>query len=192
MVRRIVTHPWEYAVEPFHVAGNIYYVGNKHVCSYLIDTGAGLILMDTAWPQTVYLLLDSIRCLGFDPNEIRYIIHSHAHCDHIGGTRSIVELTDAETFLGKGDIEFIKTKPDLTWSKECGYDFHQDFMVDHALELMKQRHVDILTGLHPDQNSLIEKQVILSEPQVSFIDSSEWTALLARLGKKAHELFGLN
>ena len=270
MARRIVTHPWEFAVDPFHVAGNIYYVGNKHVCSYLVDTGEGLILFDTAWPQTVYLLLESVHRLGFKTKDIRYIFHSHAHCDHIGGTRSIVELTGAETFLGKPDIEFIEMKPDLTWSRECGYEFHQAFEVDHALtggetfglgnvliecvgtpghtpgsmsyffeieekcetyvvgnhggpglnvfadwfvnkykdqlepfevrrdqyleslELLKKRRVDILIGLHPEQNKRIEKQVNMSEPQDSFIDSNAWTSLLIGLDKKAKEVFGLD
>ena len=55
--------------------------------SHLIDTGDGLILIDTAYPQTVYLLLESIRRLGFGPADIRYLLNCHAHYDHCGGTR---------------------------------------------------------------------------------------------------------
>ena len=53
-------HPWDYWVDPFCIAGELYYVGNKDVSSHLIDTGEGLILLDTAFPQTVYLLLGSV------------------------------------------------------------------------------------------------------------------------------------
>ena len=53
----ICIHPWDYWVDPFRIAGDLYYVGNKDVSSHLIDTGAGLVLLDTAFPQTVYLLL---------------------------------------------------------------------------------------------------------------------------------------
>ena len=75
MVEDTCIHPWDYAVEPFRIAGGLYYVGNKYVSSHLIDTGDGLILLDTSFPQTVYLLLESIRRLGFYPADIHTILH---------------------------------------------------------------------------------------------------------------------
>ena len=48
----ICAHPWFYSTPPFRIAANLYYVGNKNVSSHLIDTGKGLILLDTAFPQT--------------------------------------------------------------------------------------------------------------------------------------------
>ncbi|MBR4426408.1 MAG: MBL fold metallo-hydrolase, partial [Spirochaetales bacterium] len=82
--------PWLYDTEPFNMAENIYYVGNKSVSSHLFDTGDGLLLLDTTYMQTAYLLLESIRKLGFNPNDIRWILHSHGHYDHFGGTRILV------------------------------------------------------------------------------------------------------
>ena len=67
MSARVCTHPWEYHTEGFCIAGNLYYVGNTNVSCHLIDTGEGLILIDSGYPQTVYLLLESIRNLGFNP-----------------------------------------------------------------------------------------------------------------------------
>ena len=130
---RICTHPWELACEPFRIAGNLYYVGNTNVSSHLIDTGEGLILIDTAYPQTVYLLLESIRRLGFDPDDIRAILHVHAHYDHLGGTRALVELTGAETYLGEPDVDIIEKHPELTWAPGYGVEFHERFHVDHPL-----------------------------------------------------------
>jgi metallo-beta-lactamase class B len=127
-------HPWGQAVAPFHIAGNLYYVGNRNVSSHLIDTGAGLILLDTAFPQTVYLLLESIRRLGFNPDDIAYIIHTHAHYDHMGGTRALVELTHARTAMGRPDVELMRDRPELTWTSEYGFDFHEAFDVDTPLE----------------------------------------------------------
>ena len=120
----ICMHPWKYYVEPFRIAGNLYYVGNSDVSSHLIDTGQGLILLDTAFPQTVYLLLESIRRLGFNPDDIRLILHCHGHYDHFGGTRVLVELSrsrfqaGAKTALGEADIEILKERPDLSWAPE--------------------------------------------------------------------------
>lgn len=132
-IGRPCTHPWEYAVEPFHIIDRIYYVGNRDVSSHLIRTDDGLILLDTAFPQTVYLLLESIRKLGFSPAEIKYILHSHAHYDHLGGTKALVELTGAKAFLGEQDIFFLTDRPELTWAPEYGCQFHEAFKVDHPL-----------------------------------------------------------
>ena len=133
MTARICTHPWEFKAEGFCIARNLYYVGNKDVSCHLIDTGDGLILLDTAFPQTVYLLLESIRSLGFNPMDIKYIIHSHGHYDHFGGTRAIVELTGAKTALGKDDAFILTARPELSWAPEYGVDFYETFRVDRLL-----------------------------------------------------------
>ncbi len=130
----ICIHPWQYATDPFRIAGNLYYVGNTNVSSHLIDTGEGLILLDTAYPQTVYLLLESIRRLGFDPNDIAYILHSHAHYDHAGGTKSIVELIGAKAAIGTQDAELMRDRPDLFWANEYEVPFYEAFDVDIELE----------------------------------------------------------
>ena len=129
----LLKRPWEAYGEPFRIAGNLYYVGTNDVSCHLIDTGDGLILMDTAYPQTVYLVLESIRRLGFDPHDIAWILHSHGHYDHFGGTRAIVELTGAKTFLGVGDLEILTERPELSWAPEYGVEFHETFTVDTAL-----------------------------------------------------------
>jgi len=56
----IYKHPHKYAVHPFKIIGNLYYVGNSAVSSHLIDSGDGLILLDTTFPHTYPLLLNSI------------------------------------------------------------------------------------------------------------------------------------
>jgi metallo-beta-lactamase class B len=129
----ICVRPWEFFAEPFRIAGGLYYVGNRDVSSHLIDTGDGLVLFDTTYPQTVYLLLESVRRLGFDPADIRCIIHSHAHYDHFGGTRAIVELTGARTALGEQDVEVLTERPELSWGKEYGVEFRETFDVDIPL-----------------------------------------------------------
>jgi metallo-beta-lactamase class B len=104
------------------------------VSSHLVDTGEGLILLDTAFPQTVYLLLESIRRLGFDPDDIQTIVHCHGHYDHFGGTRAIVELTGARTALGQEDVEVLTHRPELSWAPEYGVEFYEAFAVDIPLQ----------------------------------------------------------
>jgi len=129
----ICTYPWKYHVKPFRIIGNLYYVGNGDVSSHLIDTDRGLILLDTAFPQTVYLLLESVRRLGFNPDDIRYILHCHGHYDHFGGTRALVELTGAKAALGADDIEILEARPELSWAPEYGVEFYETFEVDEPL-----------------------------------------------------------
>lgn len=134
MIAEICTHPWKYAAAPFRIAGNLYYVGNKDVSCHLFDTGAGLVLLDTAFPQTVYLLLESIRRLGFSPDDIALILHGHAHYDHCGGTPAVAHLTGARTCLGAADVEILHERPELIWAPEYGVEFHEAFDVDMPLE----------------------------------------------------------
>lgn len=133
MAEDICIHPWDYAVDPFQIVGGLYYVGNRDVSSYLINTGHGLILLDSTFPQTVYLLLDSIWRLGFDPADIHTIFHTHGHYDHCGGTRAIVELTGAMTAIGKDDAFILNERKELSWAPEYGMDFHESFKIDLLL-----------------------------------------------------------
>ena len=134
MINDILKRPWAYYVEPFSIVDNLYYVGNSSVSSHLIDTGDGLLLIDTGFPQTVYLLLESIRRLGFDPDKIQLILHTHGHYDHFGGTKAVVELTGAKTAIGEADIAVLTDKPELSWAPEYGVEFYENFQVNRAIK----------------------------------------------------------
>jgi metallo-beta-lactamase class B len=134
MPAEICTNPWKFAAEPFRMVGDLYYVGTTDVSAHILRTRDGLVLFDTMYPQTVYLLLEGVRKLGFDTAEIRHIIHSHAHYDHLGGTRAIQELTGAKTYLGAADLFILSERPELTWAAECGFEFHETFEVDVPLQ----------------------------------------------------------
>lgn len=121
-------------MEPFRIFGNLYFVGTRFVSSHVVDTGDGLILIDSQYPQCTYLLLENIRKVGLDPYDIKYILHSHGHYDHIGGTRAIVELTGAKTVLGRPDRDYVNGTVDLTWAKELGYTYYEMFEPDILID----------------------------------------------------------
>lgn len=125
--------PWTSYMEPFKISDNLYFVGCHAASSHLITTSEGLILLDTGYPQNLYLVIDAIYKLGFDIRDIKYIIHSHGHYDHLGGTKALVALTGAKTFLGADDREYANGTLDLTWAKELGYEYHEAFEPDVLL-----------------------------------------------------------
>lgn len=96
-------------VTPFRMIGNLYFVGTVEASSHLIDTGDGLILIDTGYEETADVIVESMRTLGFDVKDVKIILHSHGHYDHTDGTRKILELApQAKTYLSFHDIRYIK------------------------------------------------------------------------------------
>ena len=130
----IFKNPCKYAVHPFKIADNLYYVGNSAVSSHLIDTGDGLILIDTTYPHTYPLLVNSIWEAGFSIYDVKYILHSHGHFDHFGGTRELAALTGAKTFLGAPDAKMFREYPEMTLGLTCPYCYMELFTPDVEME----------------------------------------------------------
>ncbi len=101
--RRQIVNPWEGKIEPFKIIGNVYFVGTFQSSCHLIDTGDGLILIDPGYSNALYLVIRSIYELGFNPKDIKYIINTHWHYDHIEATAAMVDLTGAKTLIGRFD-----------------------------------------------------------------------------------------
>ena len=87
---------WNRPVEPFRIAGNVYYVGAADLSSYLITTPKGHILLDSGMLETVPLVRANIESLGFSIRDVRLILNSHAHFDHAGGIAALQQASGAE------------------------------------------------------------------------------------------------
>ena len=122
-------YPWEGWQAPFQIAPDLYYVsGNEWVSSYLLDSGEGLIIIDVPLQESLYLLTESIRQLGFDPREIKMILLSHAHLDHCGGLKALAAYSGAKIYMSREDWQFMTGRPELLTKGEyyCGA-FEPDF-----------------------------------------------------------------
>ena len=104
--------PTSLYVDPFRIYGNLYFVGDRDVSSHLVDTGDGLILFDTGYPNMGGQLLHSIWKLGYDPADIKMIFHTHGHFDHFGATRFLVRISGAKTYLGWRDAKMFREFPE--------------------------------------------------------------------------------
>jgi metallo-beta-lactamase class B len=98
-----VMKKWTTPFEPFQLIGNIYYVGTDGISAYIIKTSQGLILLDTALPQSTGMIKANIAKLGFKLGDIKFILNSHAHFDHTGGLAEIKKDTGAPLIAGERD-----------------------------------------------------------------------------------------
>jgi metallo-beta-lactamase class B len=83
-------------VEPSRIIGNIFYVGAEGISSHIIVTKAGIILLDTGTLQMLPGLRANIEKLGHKLSDIKIILSSHAHWDHVEGHAAMKDLTGAQ------------------------------------------------------------------------------------------------
>jgi metallo-beta-lactamase class B len=104
---------WEGAQDPFQLYGNSYYVGTAGLSSVLITSPAGHILIDGASPKAAVQIAAHIRQLGFKLEDIRYILTSHEHFDHVGGVAELQRLSGATVLTSAAAKPVLETgKPD--------------------------------------------------------------------------------
>ena len=89
---------FERPAPPVRIFGNTYLVGTCGISSILITDPAGDILIDGGTENDADLIADNIRDLGFRLTDVKYILHSHEHYDHVGGIAKLQKLTGATLF----------------------------------------------------------------------------------------------
>ena len=72
--------------------------------AYLIESDDGLTLIDAGFPNKQAAVFDGIRELGRSPAELKHLIFTHGHPDHIGSAAAIVRETGARTYMHPLDI----------------------------------------------------------------------------------------
>ena len=101
---------WDGYMKPFQITDHVYYVGAYQVCTHLIDTGDGLVLIDAGYEKCLYMVIDSIHRMGFDPMNIKYIITTHAHYDHVEANAPLRGITGAKVVIGEKDAAELAEK----------------------------------------------------------------------------------
>ncbi len=94
---------WNQPVEPYKIIGNVYYVGASDVTSFLIATPAGHILLDGGFEETVPIIRENMKKIGFKLEDVKILLNSHAHYDHAGGLATLKELTGAKLAASEED-----------------------------------------------------------------------------------------
>src|SRR5437762_12120264 len=92
--------------EPFpahKVVGNVYYVGSKDLATYLITTPEGHILINSGFERTVPLIQKSVEALGFRMADVKVLLASQAHSDHVAGHALLQQVTGAKVYVMRCD-----------------------------------------------------------------------------------------
>ena len=90
---------WDTPAPPVRIHGNTYLVGTCGITSLLITGSDGHILIDGGTEKGAEVVADNIRRLGFRPADVRIILVSHEHHDHVGGVARLQQLTGANLYV---------------------------------------------------------------------------------------------
>ena len=116
--------PWKHTLPAYRVAPHVWNVGGSDdVAVYLLDTGEGLILIDTGYERSLYLVVDHIYSLGYRPQDIKKILLTHYHGDHTQGARLLQELAGGrekcEIWLSREDEQMHRLTAEKTFPMPC-------------------------------------------------------------------------
>jgi metallo-beta-lactamase class B len=87
---------WSDPAPPARIFGNVHYVGTCGITALLVTSSDGHVLIDGATPQAAPGIAANIRRLGFDLRDVRTILISHEHVDHVGGVAALKRMTGAQ------------------------------------------------------------------------------------------------
>lgn len=99
---------WNEPEAPFRLAGPIHYVGTNELAAFLLATPQGHILIDGGLPSSAPLIERSIRALGFKPEDIRVLLTTQAHFDHVGTHAHFQRLSGARVEAMRGDDRLLQ------------------------------------------------------------------------------------
>ncbi len=114
--------------EPVQIASNLWWVGHSEVGSFLITTSEGLILMDTTSTEHAPWVMDNIKKAGFKLEDIKYILNSHPHEEHIGGLAQFKKaLPNAKIVTSAGTAAIIASGGKSDFRNMIQGDEHADY-----------------------------------------------------------------
>lgn len=149
-------HGWDYTAPLYRTAPHVWNVAQQDdVAVYLLDSGEGLILIDTGYEESLYLTIDGIWRAGFDPKDIKIICLSHWHGDHVNGCRYLKEMTGAKVYISKEDeVQHQLHKEDTFPAKIPPYDVDCFYDNDTTIDLGRFHiHTKLTPGHTPGATS---------------------------------------
>jgi len=95
---------WNKPFPPHKIIGNLYFVGTDNLGTFLVTTPQGHILINSDFESTVPQIRSSVEKLGFKFTDVKILLGSHAHGDHMEGDALLKELSGAQVIAMQQDV----------------------------------------------------------------------------------------
>jgi metallo-beta-lactamase class B len=114
---------WRRPFAAHRVIGNVYYVGTYDLACFLIVTPRGSILINTGLADSAPLIRRSVTGLGFKLEDVRWLLTTQAHYDHVAAMAEMKRLTGARMLASTADAVLLEDggKSDFHFGPEYGY-----------------------------------------------------------------------
>jgi metallo-beta-lactamase class B len=125
LAETLVSKAWTDPFPPFRIVGNVYWVGTYDLSSYLIVTPQGDILINTGLAGSVPQIRSNIEALGFKVSDIKILMATHAHWDHVAGMAEMKRVTGARLLATEADAVLLEDggASDFRWGGDPGAAF---------------------------------------------------------------------
>ena len=128
-------HPeWSRPFPPFRIAGNLYYVGTWDLACYLVTTTKGNILINTGLAASASQIKSSIEALGFRFSDIKLLLTTQAHFDHLGAMATIKKMTGAKLWVNGPEAAVVRDGGRSDYAMGTGVPFFEPVKVDSLLK----------------------------------------------------------
>jgi len=100
---------WTRPFPPVRIVGNLYYVGTYDLACYLIVTPAGDILINTGLASSAAQIRSNVEALGFRFSDIKLLLATHAHFDHVAAMAEVKRLTGAKLAATEPEVALFES-----------------------------------------------------------------------------------
>jgi len=78
---------------------------NRYSVTYILLARGGVAIVDVGSRADVPRILEALRWLGRAPSDVRCIVASHMHCDHVMGIDAMARETGAPVAIGRAAVQ---------------------------------------------------------------------------------------
>ena len=100
---------WTTPLTPFKISGNLYYVGSRDLAAFLVATPQGNILINSNLESSPPQIRAAVGQLGFQWADIKILLTSQVHYDHVAGAAQILRETHARHMVMDGDVSAMQS-----------------------------------------------------------------------------------
>ena len=123
----------------YRIMDNLYYVGTEDIASYLIVTPKGHFLLNSGYEDTPPMIRGSVEKLGFKITDVKILLNSQAHFDHVAGQAALQKMTGAKIYSSEREVGVLESggKTDTRFGREVTYPaVHVDHTVSDGERVM--------------------------------------------------------